>query len=440
MCMPPKGSPMIVDYSWCRKRKVEADFIGGAVTSDAGALLLREADRRIGMTRALGRVVPDTRRRRSCEHSVAELLRQRIYSIALGYEDLNDQEALRRDPCIQTAIGKDTELASASTLCRFENSMGREAAWAVSKLLVEQFIASFDTPPEELILDFDATDDRVHGEQEGRYFHGYYNSYCFLPLYVFCGEQLLVSYLRSSNQDGARHSGAILRLLVTRLREAWPDVKITYRADSGFCRWRTLRWCERHDVFYVIGMAKNKRLLAAAAELIAQSERLFTRTGEKQRLFSTFNYAAAAWDRERRIIIKAEHSRYGSNPRFIVTNRRGCPQKLYDTLYCARGEMENRIKECQLHLFADRTSCSKWWPNQFRLLLSSLAYTLVESIRRLALAGTELAKAQAQTIRLKLFKIGAVVLTNTKRIRLKMSSYYPYKELFALVAARLRVT
>jgi len=431
---------MIIKYSWCRKRKVEADFSGGAVTSDAGALLLREADRRLGLSKAVARELPDIRRQKSCEHSLSELVRQRIFSIALGYEDLNDQETLRKDPCIQTAVGRDAELASASTLCRFENRMDKSVAWLVHKVMVEQFIAFFDTPPKELILDFDATDDRVHGEQEGRFFHGFYNHYCFLPLYVFCGEQLLVSYLRPSNQDGAKHSGAILRLLVARLRRAWPGVKIIFRADSGFCRWRTLAWCERNDVNYVVGIAKNQRLIDAGSLLIASAERQFIETKEKQRLFSSFQYAAATWGRTRKIVIKAEHNNYGSNPRFIVTNLKGGSQRLYDKLYCARGEMENRIKECQLQMFADRTSCHKWWPNQFRLLLSSLAYMLVESIRRLGLAGTELARAQVQTIRLKLFKIGAVVLLNTKRIRLKMSSYYPYKELFAQVAVRLRVT
>ncbi len=431
---------MIAQFTSCRKRKVEAKFSGGAVTSDGGAVLLREIDRVVGLTSAVARKLKDERRKGSCEHDLKTLLRQRVYGIALGYEDLNDHQELRTDPCFQTALGRAEVLASAPTLCRFENRADRELAWAIHKILVEKFIASFKAPPKELVLDFDATDDRVHGTQEGRFFHGYYGDYCFLPLYVYAGEQLLVSYLRPSNQDGAKHAGVVLRLLVKQLRQAWPKVKITWRADSGFCRWRVLSWCERHNVQYIVGIAKNARLLEASQRLMLRAERQYKSTGEKQRIFSEFEYAAEPWDHPRRIIAKAEYSALGSNPRYLVTNISGDAQQLYDELYCARGEMENRIKEAQLAMFADRTSCHRWWPNQFRLLLSGLAYVLVESLRRLALPGTALARARADTIRLKLFKIGAVVIRNTKRVRLLVSSHYPYQELFARVAQKLTST
>jgi hypothetical protein len=274
----------------------------------------------------------------------------------------------------------------------------------------------------------------VHGQQEGRFFHGYYGHYCFLPLYVFCGEQLLVSYLRPSNQDNARHAWAILKLLVRRLRQAWPQVRLVVRADSGFCRWRMLRWCEDHGVGYVMGLAKNDRLLGLAQPLMDQAQTQHAQTQEKQRLFGAVQYAAKSWDRERRVIVKAEHTAKGSNPRFVVTNLQQEAQLLYDEVYCVRGEMENRIKEQQLGLFSDRTSCHDWWANQFRLLLSSCAYVLLETIRRLGLAGTDLARAQVGTIRLKLLKIGAVVLRNTRRVRLLLASSYPYQNIFAQVA------
>jgi hypothetical protein len=285
------------------------------------------------------------------------------------------------------------------------------------EVLVEQFIDSFKRAPRKLVLDFDATDDRVHGAQEGRFFHGYYDRYCFLPLYVFCRDQLLVSYLRPSRIDGAKHAWAILALLVKRLRQAWPKVRIVFRGDSGFCRWRMLSWCERNDVGYIVGISRNARLNALAQPLLAEAYHRFGQSGSKQRLFGEFAYAAATWDRKRRVIVKAEHTAQGSNPRYIVTNLSGTPKHLYDRLYCARGEMENRIKEQQLDLFADRTSCHRWWPNQFRLLMSGFAYALVEAIRRLALTGTELARAYVGTLRLKLLKIGAVILRNTRRVR-----------------------
>ena len=419
------------------RRKIEGSFTGGDVSSDGGVLLLRQADRRLGLVSALDRVLADPRHPLYILHEQVDLLRQRIYGLALGYEDLNDHATLRRDLAWQTALERDEELASSPTLCRLENRMNRPAAFAFQRVLVEKFIASFAQTPSELILDFDATDDRVHGQQEGRAFHGYYGDWCFLPLYVFCGEQLLVSYLRPSNIDAAQHSWAILKLLVHRLRQAWPAVKIVFRGDSGFCRWKMLRWCERHGVGYIVGLAKNARLQAMLRPLLEQAEAGQQRTKEKARLFSDLAYAAGTWDKMRRVIAKAEHTEKGSNPRFVVTNLEGDAQVLYDEVYCARGEMENRIKEQQLGLFADRTSCRRWWANQFRLLLSSCAYVLVEAIRRLGLHGTELARAQVATIRLKLLKIGTVILRNTRRIRLLFTSAYPHQNLFRHVCQRL---
>ena len=420
------------------RRKIDVSFNGGDITSNGGVQLLRLADERTGLIKAAARAIGDSRRTKSCTHALESLVRQRVYGISLGYEDLNDHEALRADLALQTALSRDESLASPSTLCRLENRANRNTAVALHKVLIDNFIASYKQAPRRLILDVDATDERVHGGQEGRFFHGYYDHYCFLPLYVFCGDQLLVSYLRSSKIDGAKHSWAILALLTKRLRQAWPKVEILVRADSGFCRWRMLRWFDRHGVDYVIGIAKNPRLHDQSLALRTLAQWRYWMMGEKQRLFSEVRYAAQTWDTPRRVIVKAEHSARGSNPRFVVTNLTGNAQRIYDRIYCARGEMENRIKEQQLGLFADRTSCHTWWANQFRLLLSSLAYTLLETIRRVALHGTALARAQCGTLRLKLLRIGAIVLRNTRRIRLLLSSAYPNRELFCLVAARLK--
>lgn len=431
-------TPMQLQFPGFKRRKVEASFSGGHVSSDAGGyLLLRQVDRRLGLFKQVSLSLIDPRRKKSCDHDLTSLLRQRVYGLALGYEDVNDHDPLRHDLALQTAIEKDSVLASASTLCRLENRADRETAWAIHRVMVDKFISSFKRTPHKLILDFDATDDKVHGKQEGRFFHGYYDSYCFLPLYVFCGEQLLVSYLRPSKIDGARHAWAILSLLVQRFRQVWPKVKIIFRGDSGFCRHKMLSWCEHKKVGYIVGLARNNRLNAFSQELQKKAEELFQKTGNKQRLFGEFRYAAKTWSRKRRVIVKAEHTGKGSNPRYIVSNLEGDPQWLYDKLYCARGDMENRIKEQQLDLFADRTSCHHWWANQFRLLLASLAYILLEAIRRLALRGTEMAKAQCSTIRLKLLKAGAVITKNTRRIRFLLSSAYPYQKLFKHVAHQL---
>ena len=426
-----------IDFSTCKGRKVKGQFSGGDITSDGGVMLLHQVDKKLKLTRHLARVINDPRVKKQCDHSTLSLLRQRIYGLCLGYEDLNDHDTLRKDIALQTAVVRDRDLASASTLCRFENRVDLKTLWAVSELLVEQFIASFKNKPKQLILDFDSTDDPVHGRQVGSFFHGYYDHYCFLPLYVFCGTKLLVAYLRPSNIDNAQHAWAILALLVKRLRKAWPKVKIIFRADSGFCRHHMFEWCEKNGVGYIVGIAKNNRLLDKSVRLMNRSRRQFKTTDKKQRLFGTIRYAAGTWKRRRRVIVKAEHNAKGANPRYVVTNLSGDAKWLYDKLYCARGEAENRIKEQQMCLFADRTSCMNWLPNQFRLLLSALAYCLMEAIRSLALTGTQLAKARCDTIRLKLFKIGAVMIRNTRQVRFLLSSAYPYQQLLALVSKRL---
>jgi len=426
--------------SLCRKQIV-ADFDGGWITSDGGGLLLREVDRKIGLIEALAGCITDRRDPRSITHSVASMLRQRVVGIALGYEDLNDHQTLRDDPLMKLLAGRDPSaaapLASPPTLSRLENGVDRAALARLAEVFVETFIASHTRPPKELVLDFDATDDPLHGTQEGRFFHGYYDAYCYLPLYVFCGDQLLVAYLRPANIDASKHSRAILKLLVRRFRQVWPGVRIIVRADSGFCRWRLMRWCDRHEVGYILGLARNKRLEALAEPLAAEAARRFQATGTKQRLFGEVTYAARTWDRPRRVIIKAEYLTLGPNTRFVATNVEDEPQPLYDGRYCARGEMENRIKEQQLDLFAGRTSCHRFLANQFRLLLASAAYVLVETLRRVGLAGTELERAQAGTIRVRLLKIGARVRVSVRRVVLHLASGYPLQGLLRRVVRRL---
>jgi hypothetical protein len=422
-------------------RRVEADFSAGTLTTDAGALLLREADRRLGLLDALDAAIPDPRNPELITHSQRSLLAQRVFGLAAGYEDLNDHSSLRHDPLWQAlaerAPDPERPLASPATLCRLENRLSRRALFEMSRVLVEQFIASHDQPPECLILDFDATDAPIHGHQEGRFFHGYYDQHCFLPLYVFAGDRLLVAYLRTADRDAAAHARAILKLLVTRLRQAWPSVRLIFRADSGFCRWPLMRWCDSNGVGYVIGLARNARLLGLAGPWLHAAAVCWERTGQPQRLFGAFHYAAGTWDRPRRVIVKAEHNARGDNPRFIVSNLPGNPRGLYEVLYCQRGEMENRIKEQQGMLFAGRTSCHDFLANQFRLLLSAAAYVLVEAVRRLGLAGTDMERAQVSTIRLRLFKVAAVVTLSVRRVYLRMASGYPLRELFALALQRL---
>jgi len=431
-------STKTIEITRCKGRKVQANFNGGEITSDAGALLLKLADKMTGLTKRIA--ITDSRCKGKINHEAADLLRQRVYGIALGYEDLNDHATLRKDTAIQTAVGADKDLASSSTLCRFENAADRQLCWNISKAFVEVFIESFKKPPKEIILDFDATDDPVHGEQVGRFFHGYYKHYCFLPLYVFCGKHLLAAYLRPSNIDPAYGAWSILKLLSDRFRKIWPNVKIVFRADSGFCRHLMMDWCDKHHIGYIIGIARNARIEKLAKPLIKKAKDQFETEGKKQRLFDDLIYAADTWKYERRIIVKAEHTAKGRNPRFLVTNLSEDSRELYEKLYCARGEAENMIKAQQLDLFADRTSCMNWIPNQFRMLLSGLAYTLIEAIRRLALRNTELEKACCGTIRLKLFKIGSIVLKNTRRIQLLLSSAYPYQKMFCKTSYLLGAT
>jgi hypothetical protein len=430
-----------IPFSSLNRQQVVADFTGGTLTSDAGGLLLREIDRRLGLLDALDRAIPDPRDPDAITHSQRTLLAQRVFGIALGYEDLNDHHTLRDDALLQAVTGRGLDpaqpLASPPTLCRLENRLDRLSLVRIARVFVETFIASQATPPQELVLDFDATDDPVHGHQENRFFHGYYDSYCFLPLYVFCGSHLLVAYLRPAKIDVARHAWAILSLLVRRFRLVWPHVRITFRGDSGFCRWKMLRWCDRHGVGYIVGLARNAVLLRQAEPWVRQAEQQFAAAGDKQRLFGEVAYAAGTWDRPRRVLVKAERLAEGPNTRFVVTNLEGAPQALYDEVYCARGDMENRIKEQQLWLFADRTSCHAFVANQFRVLLAAAAYVLVDHLRRDGLAGTELAQAQAGTIRLKLFKLGARVVASVRRVVVHIASGYPLQELFARVAARL---
>jgi hypothetical protein len=429
-------------FSNLKNKKIQADFNGGSLTSDAGATLLREVNNRIGLINAINRCIPDPRHPFFIVHGQKTMLAQRIFGIALGYEDLNDHQALRQDPLFQIiserGIKDDMPLASPPTLCRLENRIDRRTLAEIAKVFVERFIASYTQAPDELILDFDPTDDPIHGNQEKRFFHGYYDHYCFLPLYVFCGDQLLAAYLRPADIDGAKHSRAILKLLVQRIRQAWPNVRIIFRGDSGFCRWRLMRWCDKHDVGYIIGLARNAVLTRLAEQFTSISKTQFEQIQQKQRVFGEFMYAADTWDKQRRVIVKAEHLQQGENTRFIVTNLSGGPQNLYDELYCQRGEAENRIKEQQLGLFADRTSCHDFVANQFRVLLSAAAYILMDTLRREGLADTELANAQVDTIRNKLLKIGARITCSVRRIVLHLAGGYPFKELFACVLARLR--
>jgi len=430
-----------LSFSRVKGRDVSADFGGGNITSDAGSILLSEVDRHLNLTEQISSVLPDDRNQANVLHSVVSMLRQRSYGLACGYEDLNDHDSMRHDISLQTAVCSTEALASRPTLCRFENSIPdknyKKVLFDIHKIFIAQFIGSFKSPPTELILDFDATDSILHGDQEGKFYNGYYHNYCFLPLHVFCNKQLLVSYLRSSGEDQAKHSWAILSLLVKAFRKVWPDVKLIFRGDSGFCRHQMFDWCETHNVSYITGMVCNAVLKRKLAPTLEQVRQDFEMTKEKQRKFISFDYQAKSWIRSRRLIGKAEHTDQGANPRFIVTNLTGEPDELYDKVYCARGNMENDIKQIQLDLFSDRMSCHKWDANQFRLLLSSISYILIERMRALCLKGTQFAKAQLGTIRLKLFKIGAVITRNTRRIHLMFASSYPYKDLFRQLVLKL---
>ena len=432
-------------------RRVEAGFTAGQVTTDGGALLLRQADRKINLVGRLAGCFSDGRSQFLVKHQLPEMLAQRIYGLALGYEDLNDHEQLRVDPLMALLSGKrelDEPLAGKSTLNRLE-LCGRSSRYhkigysaeALDRLLADIFIESHTAPPSEIVLDLDATDIPLYGHQPERFFHGYYDSYCYLPLYIFAGDQLLCARLRPANQDAAAGAVEEVKRIVAQLRQRWPKVKIVLRADSGFCREELMAWCEQNHVDYAFGLARNQRLGRIIGKPMQEAHLLHQFTGNAARIFTEFEYRThKSWSRARRVVAKAEFLDKGQNPRFVVTSLRTeewATQQLYENFYCARGEMENRIKE-QMCLFADRLSTDEMPGNQLRLYFSALAYTLMEALRRLALKGTEWAQAQVDTIRLKLFKIGALVHISVRRVLLEMSSAYPWKEIYAAAFTALR--
>ena len=419
------------------RRQIIANFDGGDISSEGGLMLLGQVDRKIGLTKAVSKVLSDSRSPSRIKHQLQSLIAQRIYAKCQGWEDLNDHNTLRHDLAMQTAVGTTDPLASSPTLCRLEKRATRVHAWALHGVLIDQFIAGFKTPPEELVLDFDASDIALHGDQEYKQFHGYYDHYCYLPLYVFCGQAMLVCYLRNSRIDAAKHAAAVLKLLVKRLKQSWPKVRIIVRADSGFCRRLLLGWCERNNVGYVIGVARNKRLEKLVFEQEMQMQSDWQVTQVKQRVIGEIRYGANSWNCERRVISRLEYGSQGNNPRFVVTNLDLSAEVIYDKLYCQRGEAENRIKEAQLDLFGTRVSCRKFAANQLRVLFAALAYTLMERLRALALAGTELERACAATIRVRLLKIGAAIVRNTRRVRLMLSSQHPLKHIFLHAAQAL---
>jgi len=455
--MPTECSPDSFDFASLGSRKVTAAFDGGAITSNAGALLLREADRAIGLSRQAAACFTDGRRQDRIEHSVETLLAQRIHGIALGYEDLNDHDELRHDPVLGLVSGKSEArradcavLAGKSTLNRLEHAPKTDDdryrklcmdEGAMKRLFVSLFLKGQPRPPKRIILDLDATDDPIHGDQEGRFFHGYYKCYCYLPLYIFCGRELLLAKLRPANIDASAGAKEEAAFIVAQIRESWPSVEIWLRADSGFCREELMAWCEAHGVHYVFGLARNPRLEASIADELAEAESKAKDSGKPERIFKELRYQTLnSWSRERRVVAKAEHLPKGKNPRFIVTSLTSEDveaQELYEKIYCARGEMENRIKECQLDLFADRTSAASLNANQLRLWLASLAYALMTALRRLALQGTELAQATAGTIRLKLLKLGALVTVSVRRVKIAIASACPLKDAFVDAHRRL---
>ena len=447
-----------VEFHDLDRRKVVARFDGGTITSDAGALLLRELDQATGILRDFTACFTDFRNPDLIEHSVSELVAQRIFALALGYEDLNDHDELRVDPLLATLVGKidptgqdrrrkedqGKPLAGKSTLNRLELTpkSGPEGRYkkivldeaAVNRFFVEVFLKAHPIPPDRIVLDLDATDDPLHGEQEGRFFHGYYREYCYMPLYIFCGGWLLCARIRQADNDASAGTVEELERIVPQIRKRWPHVEIVIRADSGFAREEIMCWCEKNEVRYVLGLAKNARLKEAIKEELRQAEEQYKETGRGARVYKDFTYSTLkSWSRERRVIGKAEHLTKGANPRFVVTNilsEELGAQELYEEEYCARGDMENRIKEQQLYLFADRTSTGLIWSNQIRLWFSSVAYTLLQYLRAVALQGTALASAQCNTIRLKLLKIGALVKISVRRVLVSLAESYPYRELF----------
>lgn len=426
------------------KRHVEVNCHGGDISTHGGVMLLEQADRYLGLTDQLSQMLHDPRDPSRVTHSLVSLIRQRIYGIALGQEDLNDHQQLRDDAALQTAIGSMQPLASPSTLCRFEATADRQFAVDIHRLLLMNFINAHTEPPNSLILDFDGTDDRVHGEQQGRHYNAHYGGYCFFPLQVYCGDHLLVSYLRGSNHGDTYHSLAILKLLVKGIREHWPQVQIVFRGDAGFYQPRLLSWCEANQLGYVVGFSGNTRLskqFAEPAYLLAlfyeRWEEKSPEEAERLQFYTETAYQAGSWNKSRRVIVKIEHNDRGPNQRYIVTNLTGEPEDLYSKTYCQRGDMENRHKEQQMGLFSDRTSCQLWWSNQLRMLLSALAYVLIDTIRRVGLTATTMVRSQVWTIRERLLNVGAVVLRNTRRIEIRLCSAFSKKQLFMQAMDRL---
>jgi Transposase DDE domain group 1 len=464
--MTTECNPTYLDFPMLGSREVLADFDGGDISSDGGALLLRETERLTGIVRQFAACFTDHRNPDLVEHTAEELIAQRVYALALGYEDLNDHDDLRSDPLIATVVGKadptgktrrrrrdrGKALAGKSTLNRLELSpTGADADTRykkipcrtrdVERLFVTLFLQAHSRPPERIVLDLDATDDPIHGHQLGRFFHGYYKNFCYLPLYIFCGDHLLCARLRPADIDAAAGSVKHLKRIVAQVREAWPGVKVVIRGDSGFCREPIMAWCETNGIDYVLGLAQNTRLKAMIAAEQEQARVEFERTKEAARVFTDLRYRTLdSWSRERRVVAKAEHLAKGANPRSVVTSLAAegrAAKPLYEEDYCGRGEMENRIKEQQLHLFADRTSTRTMRGNQVRLFFSSVAYVLLEALRRLGLAGTEMACAQCQTIRLKLLKVGALVRVTVRKVWVKLSSGCPYADVFRRAHANL---
>lgn len=442
------------------RRKVTARFDAPAITSDGGGLLLRELDEKFGLIKQFARCFDDFRSPLLIKHTVKELLAQRVFGIALGYEDLNDHEDLRHDPLMALLAGKKQPvaesgfaLAGKSTLNRLEltpASANGESRYKkivakhsqIEDFFVDAFLQLNTEVPKRIVLDLDATDDPLHGHQLGRFFHGYYKCYCYLPLYIFCESHLLCAKLRPSNIDAAAGSVKQLEHIVSRIRTQWPEVKIVIRGDGGFCRDRIMSWCESNGVDYVLGLAKNARLKRALGRELQEAKLQFEATGKASRVFKDFQYKTRkSWSCERRVIGKAEHLAKGENPRFVVTSlsaKEFDAQTLYEQEYCARGDMENRIKEQQLYLFADRTSASTMRANQLRLWLSSVAYVLVNALREVGLKGTEFEKAQCHTIRLKLFKIGAAIRVTFRKVWVSLSASYPYAAVLQQVFNNLR--
>jgi Transposase DDE domain group 1 len=437
-------------------QQVVARFDGGTISSDGGSLLLRETDRRLNLLPRFAACFLDGRAQGRIEHSVLEMVSQRVYGLALGYEDVNDHEQLRKDPLFGVLTGReelDKPLAGKSTLNRLELGHGRQDRYkkitfwkeGIDELLVSAFVESHEKPPEQIILDIDTTDLTLHGHQEGRFFHGYYDSYCYLPLYVFCGEHVLCARLRQSNSDASAGTLAEIRRIIGQIRAAWPEVKIILRGDSGFCRNELMSWCEANHVEYVFGLARNQRLRRIIGRAMWEATEQWNRTGQPSRVFTEFRYRTRptkkrGWDRERRVVAKAEHLDGKENPRFVVTSLTGeewAAQALYEELYCARGDMENRLKE-QFSLFADRVSAETMRANQLRLYFSVMAYVLVSGLRRLGLKATEWAQAQVATIRTKLLKIGAQIRVSVRKVWISMASSYPWQSLYQQVWSNLR--